>query len=255
VPFGAVVVWLATCAAAWAAVWCFSTLGCCLSVAFTSSFSWSHSSPAGHASPCTPSLPLSSPPSLLHPQMSVRRKLNAMPVVFAGKNVLLIDDSIVRGTTMSQIVDMVRKAGAAKVGESQAHLLLTYVLARFSVGMLGCQGVGRFRAAKTCIVCSVQCVQCVDIGRSAVVCDPSTVLPMRCHMHSSRPSPQLLALRCGPLPLCPPAGLPGLSLPSCAVPKCVWSGHAHTQVGCCYCWPAVGWLAGCQAAGCWLAGC
>jgi amidophosphoribosyltransferase len=47
--------------------------------------------------------------------MSVRRKLNAMPVVFAGKNVLLIDDSIVRGTTMNQIVEMVRNAGAAKV--------------------------------------------------------------------------------------------------------------------------------------------
>ena len=50
-------------------------------------------------------------------QVSVRRKLNAMPVVFAGKSVLLIDDSIVRGTTMSQIVDMVRNAGAAKVSE------------------------------------------------------------------------------------------------------------------------------------------
>eukprot|EP00798_Chlamydomonas_sp_ICE-L_P028271 gene28271-31376_t len=48
-------------------------------------------------------------------EMSVRRKLNAMPTVFKGKNVLLVDDSIVRGTTMSQIVDMVRKAGAAKV--------------------------------------------------------------------------------------------------------------------------------------------
>lgn len=48
-------------------------------------------------------------------QMSVRRKLNAMSVVFAGKSVLLIDDSIVRGTTMSQIVDMVRNAGAKKV--------------------------------------------------------------------------------------------------------------------------------------------
>lgn len=47
--------------------------------------------------------------------MSVRRKLNAMPVVFQGKSVLLIDDSIVRGTTMNQIVDMVRNAGAAKV--------------------------------------------------------------------------------------------------------------------------------------------
>ena len=40
-------------------------------------------------------------------EISVRRKLNAMPAVFAGKNVLLVDDSIVRGTTMSQIVDMV----------------------------------------------------------------------------------------------------------------------------------------------------
>lgn len=48
-------------------------------------------------------------------EMSVRRKLNAMPVVFAGKSVLLVDDSIVRGTTMSQIVDMVRRAGARKV--------------------------------------------------------------------------------------------------------------------------------------------
>ena len=45
----------------------------------------------------------------------MRRKLNAMPSVFAGKSVLLVDDSIVRGTTMSQIVGMVRKAGAKKV--------------------------------------------------------------------------------------------------------------------------------------------
>ena len=59
------------------------------------------------------------PAASLRPlQMSVRRKLNAMPVVFAGKNVLLIDDSIVRGTTMNQIVEMVRNAGAAKVSRS-----------------------------------------------------------------------------------------------------------------------------------------
>ena len=65
---------------------------------------------------CTPvaAAPRPSPPRRPM-QMSVRRKLNAMPVVFAGKSVLLIDDSIVRGTTMSQIVDMVRNAGAAKV--------------------------------------------------------------------------------------------------------------------------------------------
>lgn len=48
-------------------------------------------------------------------EISVRRKLNAMPAVFSGKKVLLVDDSIVRGTTMSQIVDLVRSAGASKV--------------------------------------------------------------------------------------------------------------------------------------------
>jgi len=48
-------------------------------------------------------------------ELSVRRKLNAMPAVFKDKNVLLVDDSIVRGTTMAQIVDMVRKTGAKKV--------------------------------------------------------------------------------------------------------------------------------------------
>jgi amidophosphoribosyltransferase len=54
-------------------------------------------------------------------EMSVRRKLNAMPAVFEGRNVLLIDDSIVRGTTMAQIVDMVRKAGARKVSRRTGH--------------------------------------------------------------------------------------------------------------------------------------
>jgi amidophosphoribosyltransferase len=46
---------------------------------------------------------------------SVRQKLNAMSSEFQGKNVLLIDDSIVRGTTSKQIVQMARDAGAASV--------------------------------------------------------------------------------------------------------------------------------------------
>ena len=46
---------------------------------------------------------------------SVRRKLNPVSYEFKGKNILLIDDSIVRGTTSKQIVEMVRKVGAKKV--------------------------------------------------------------------------------------------------------------------------------------------
>jgi amidophosphoribosyltransferase len=46
---------------------------------------------------------------------SVRQKLNAMSSEFQGKHVLIIDDSIVRGTTSKQIVDMARAAGARKV--------------------------------------------------------------------------------------------------------------------------------------------
>lgn len=57
---------------------------------------------------------------------SVRYKLNPIPYEIKKKNVLLVDDSIVRGTTSKQIIDMVRKAGAKKVYFASAAPTLTH---------------------------------------------------------------------------------------------------------------------------------
>ena len=48
-------------------------------------------------------------------KQSIRRKLNPIPQAFEGKNILLVDDSIVRGTTIREIIAMVREQGAKKV--------------------------------------------------------------------------------------------------------------------------------------------
>ncbi len=57
---------------------------------------------------------------------SVRRKLNILDLEFKGKNVLLVDDSIVRGTTSKKIIEMARDAGANKVYFASAAPAIKY---------------------------------------------------------------------------------------------------------------------------------
>lgn len=57
---------------------------------------------------------------------SVKQKLNALDLEFRGKTVLLVDDSIVRGTTCEQIIEMAREAGAKKVYFASAAPAVRY---------------------------------------------------------------------------------------------------------------------------------
>lgn len=57
---------------------------------------------------------------------SVKQKLNALDLEFRGKNVLLVDDSIVRGTTCEQIIDMARESGAKNVYFASAAPAVRY---------------------------------------------------------------------------------------------------------------------------------
>ena len=59
-------------------------------------------------------------------RQSIRRKLNPIPQAFQGKNVLLVDDSIVRGTTCKEIIQMARDSGANKVYFASAAPAVKY---------------------------------------------------------------------------------------------------------------------------------
>ena len=59
-------------------------------------------------------------------EKTVRRKLNPIELEFKGKNVLLMDDSIVRGTTSKQIIEMAREMGAKNVYFASAAPAVRY---------------------------------------------------------------------------------------------------------------------------------
>ena len=59
-------------------------------------------------------------------QMGVRLKLNALPDVVRGKRLVMVDDSIVRGTTSRQIVRLLKAAGATEVHVRSASPMVTW---------------------------------------------------------------------------------------------------------------------------------
>jgi amidophosphoribosyltransferase len=57
---------------------------------------------------------------------SVKLKLNTIQSIFQGKNILIVDDSIVRGTTCMQLIQLAKKAGAKKIFFSSAAPMVKY---------------------------------------------------------------------------------------------------------------------------------
>lgn len=66
-------------------------------------------------------------------RQNVRKKLSAVSCVLEGRSVLLVDDSIVRGTTSREIVRIVREAGARKVYFCSASPPVSYIVPRVTV--------------------------------------------------------------------------------------------------------------------------
>ena len=76
---------------------------------------------------------------------SVRQKLNTIDLEFRDKNVLLVDDSIVRGTTSKEIIQMARESGARKVYFASAAPPVRYANV-YGIDMPSGRGTGCQRA-------------------------------------------------------------------------------------------------------------
>ena len=115
---------------------------------------------------------------------SVRSKLNAIDLEFRGKTVLLVDDSIVRGTTSAQIIDMAREAGAKKVYFASAAPPVRYPerlwhrhARRFRAGRgrpHGCRGAARSSApiGSSTRIWTIWCMRSVTTTRRSPISTP-----------------------------------------------------------------------------------